>query len=375
MITGDNGILKRATEAKEKSERLEIIETAQIDIAGKQIQNDGSLSEEELVEILTSSEYNTKGTLSDNGEESVLDKILTSSDGQYQIPVSEIYNGPFTQNENPGNVLEALKTKISKESEDCMIDEDGNIIPINVWRYQITGEDTCRIVGILDDYDGRAAYNGSITSDGKLEYEIPVYIKAGNKVYQVTELGGAALYALGELKSIAIPNNVTSIGGDAFSYCNELAEIIIPNSVTSIGSYAFYYCKSLIEITIPNGVTSIGENTFYNCTGLTKITIPDSLTSIGYQAFCYCKSLTEITIPNGVTSIGENAFNNCTGLTKITIPDSVTNLAFSVFFGWTSSQIININFKENELPSGWNTDGGSFSWKYGCNAQINYLED
>ncbi|MBR1540869.1 MAG: hypothetical protein IJ629_07000, partial [Clostridia bacterium] len=92
MITGDNGILKRATEAKEKSERLEIIETAQIDIAGKQIQNDGSLSEEELVEILTSSEYNTKGTLSDNGEESVLDKILTSSDGQYQIPVSEIYN-------------------------------------------------------------------------------------------------------------------------------------------------------------------------------------------------------------------------------------------------------------------------------------------
>ncbi|MBR1540764.1 MAG: hypothetical protein IJ629_06410, partial [Clostridia bacterium] len=82
MITGENGILKRAAEAKEKSERLEIIETAQIDIAGKQIQNDGSLSEEELVEILTSSEYNTKGTLSDNGEESVLDKILTSSDGQ-----------------------------------------------------------------------------------------------------------------------------------------------------------------------------------------------------------------------------------------------------------------------------------------------------
>ena len=116
MITGENGILKRAAEAKEKSERLEIIETAQIDIAGKQIENDGGLSEEELVEILTSVEYNTKGTLSDNGEESVLDKILTSSDGQYQIPVSEIYNGPFTQNANPEDEPGATKNATSEKA-------------------------------------------------------------------------------------------------------------------------------------------------------------------------------------------------------------------------------------------------------------------
>lgn len=60
---------------------------------GKQIENQGSLSESELEEILTSADYSAQGTLSDSGEESILDKTLTSKDGKYQILVREIYNG------------------------------------------------------------------------------------------------------------------------------------------------------------------------------------------------------------------------------------------------------------------------------------------
>ena len=44
-----------------------------------------------MEEILTSSNYKTQGTLSN--EENILERTLTSKDAKYQIPVSEIYNG------------------------------------------------------------------------------------------------------------------------------------------------------------------------------------------------------------------------------------------------------------------------------------------
>ena len=94
MLSGDNGILQRATQSKEKTERAEIIENAKLDILAKITEKKGeNLTALELEEILTSPNYNTKGRLSD--EESILDRTLTSNNEKYQILVSEIYNGSF----------------------------------------------------------------------------------------------------------------------------------------------------------------------------------------------------------------------------------------------------------------------------------------
>ena len=127
MLTGENGILQRAAVAKKDTERVKIIETAQIDILGKQIKNHGTLSENELEEILTSNSYNTKGTLSDNNEQSILEKTLTSSDGKYSILVSEIYNGPLT---TAGNGEETVVQDDETETESpyigCYADIDGS---------------------------------------------------------------------------------------------------------------------------------------------------------------------------------------------------------------------------------------------------------
>ena len=51
-LTGNNGILTQATRAKEESEKDEIIEQIQLDIADKQIENQGSINEDEFYEIL-----------------------------------------------------------------------------------------------------------------------------------------------------------------------------------------------------------------------------------------------------------------------------------------------------------------------------------
>ena len=92
MLSGDNSILQKATQSKEKTEREEIVENAQLDILAKISEKQGeNLTASELEEILKSTDYSTQGTLSN--EENILERTLTSKDGKYEIPVSEIYNG------------------------------------------------------------------------------------------------------------------------------------------------------------------------------------------------------------------------------------------------------------------------------------------
>ncbi len=89
MLTGNNGILQRAGEAREKTDKKQIIEEAQLDILAQQATKlSGDLTETELEGILSPK----FGTLSTE-EERTIDKKLTTKDGKYEINVSEIYNG------------------------------------------------------------------------------------------------------------------------------------------------------------------------------------------------------------------------------------------------------------------------------------------
>ena len=103
-----------------------------MDILGKQTENNGSLSESELVEILTSSDYSTKGTLSDNGEESVLQKTLTSSDGKYQISVSEIYNSSLEKAKTSKKLTEIVKNTDYGKSINYSVTVNGTTL--NDWK-------------------------------------------------------------------------------------------------------------------------------------------------------------------------------------------------------------------------------------------------
>ena len=81
MLTGENGILTKADRSREETEKQSIIEEARIEILEKQTENFGTLTEKELINILTPS----YGTLSNNGEKTVLDKILITKDGKYLL--------------------------------------------------------------------------------------------------------------------------------------------------------------------------------------------------------------------------------------------------------------------------------------------------
>ena len=88
-LTGENGILAQAENAKEQTEIAQIKEQSQIDIGEKQSEKKSSeITENELKEILEN-----YGEL--EGEGDIIDKTLVTENG-YKIPVKEIYNGTIT---------------------------------------------------------------------------------------------------------------------------------------------------------------------------------------------------------------------------------------------------------------------------------------
>ena len=139
MLSGDNSILQKATDAKQTSERAEIVENAKMDILAKISEKKGeNITEDELEEILTSSNYNTQGTLSN--EENILDKTLTSKNGKYIIPVSEIYNGKLARGKIKNSVAD-----LREGDEVVYTDGNGNTIPCIVL-YDSTGSYGIQII-------------------------------------------------------------------------------------------------------------------------------------------------------------------------------------------------------------------------------------
>ena len=181
MLSGDNSILQKATDAKTYSERAEIIENAKLDILAKISEKKGeNLTEDELVEILTSADYSTQGELSD--EESVLDKTLTSKDKKYTIPVSEIYNGNLTKNTNSDDNLDKLKQYFIGRNINDVYSYGENITLINLEPIMDASTSIQHI-----SFDGQNHYN--IVSYGGKYYKIDwVYSDVGRPTYtDVTE--------------------------------------------------------------------------------------------------------------------------------------------------------------------------------------------
>ena len=92
-LSGDNGILKNAGEAKQETEKAQIIEQAKIDILGKQTDNTSAeLEKSEIKEVLDI-------YFKEVPEDFTSDTVLTTKEeyGNYEIAVSEIYGGEIKE--------------------------------------------------------------------------------------------------------------------------------------------------------------------------------------------------------------------------------------------------------------------------------------
>ena len=102
MLTGENGILTQAQNAKKETEKAKIIEEVQLDIQGKQTENgSGDISADELEEILKKYFSNEEQNLKDIIEGTSTDKLISKEDETIKIDLSEIYNGDITDGTTP----------------------------------------------------------------------------------------------------------------------------------------------------------------------------------------------------------------------------------------------------------------------------------
>ena len=410
-LTGDNGILTQANNAKKNTqiaEEKEAISMAMQSLISDKIVNpnnyvDGYISAEQLkTEMEKSTPKPESVTRSESTKNLTVKFDATRSNREYEVTQAGTVTVKDPNADSNGlseEELEEILDTATKhpeqvDSEDIGIDDEGYVVNLDLWNYQILGEDTMKLAP-YNEYG--TAYAGKIEEDGSIQGTMPAYIKKDGEKYKIIELEnlfgtgmmGRNYYSEKLTEAPEIPNTVKRIGYGAFLYCERLTNITIPNSVTYIDGEAFCDCTSLSSIEIPNSIILIGSYAFADCTSLTNITIPSSVTSISYGAFSNCTSLTNIEIPNSVISIGDSAFedtpwynkqpdgiiyinnilykykgtmpentnieikegtksisseafSDCTGLSSITIPDSVTSIEARAFYNCTSLLSITI---------------------------------
>lgn len=135
MLSGDNSILQRATQSKERTERATIIETAKTDILGQIAENKGENISKEQLKAILSKYFENIDTLELPDDLSNSDIKLNANQtygGYKNIALSVIYNGTFsvTNATNPVPDITKHKWRVTENGEEtgnCIFNKDGKV--------------------------------------------------------------------------------------------------------------------------------------------------------------------------------------------------------------------------------------------------------
>ena len=372
MLTGQNGILNRASEAKNLNGIAQNEELVKLSAMDALSQGLGTITDANLKTALNSNigegKYEITGDATNGWTVTV--------DGQdYRVEATGGSGNMDKILEDANKNPESMKHKEQVKSSFIGIGTDGKPVNMDLWRPSKKGDGTWGIFSCESAYAYEYAYDGGIDDDGKIVGKIPQYIYNGeegkftevtdlsNTFYRCTglttapEIPSSVIYmtaTFAECKRLTtapeIPNSVKKMN-TTFAWCTGLTTAPkIPNSVTSI-DYTFRGCTGLTTAPeIPNSVTRM-DSTFSECTGLTTAPeIPNSVMNMS-STFSGCTGLTTAPeIPNSVTSMSY-AFSGCTGLTTAPeIPNSVTSMhsTFSGCTNLTGEITINANLNSSE---------------------------
>lgn len=375
-LTGDNGILTRTQEAKNKTEEVALEEKIKL------------LATETILNQYTGeSEYETAQELQDklnNQGENVLviqwDKyIIFDLNENKEYRVMSDGNVEYYGQSTMGNILKNTTEANPEQSESrnngyIGVGTDGNTVNLDLWKYTIDNDVTnqkgytlnnniedMKQTSILD-MSGSCGYiageNEKNIIDGKIKGCVPAYIKSSlSESWVAVTSMFATFYNIKTLTNPPeIPNTVISLR-ETFLFCDNLISMPeIPSDVTNMGS-TFNSCNKLVNVTkIPNKVTNM-TCAFMLCSSLENFgSIPDSVTSL--QATFYdCKNLKEI---ENIGKKVENMYMTFTGCTKLEtvpeIPSSVTDMrqTFQGCSNLTGLIIINANLSGAIITEGQN---------------------
>ena len=388
-ILGDNGIISRSKDAKERTEYAQEQEKVKYAVVDAFNIENTTIQTEDLKNALKK-EFNLSDVEIDNRLETKSDDgpwIFTGDKGKHEIDE----NG-----------------SVSKKLESGLYDlEDNQIYDWNelLKKGYITVTNGVLTTGYSDyanphseDLVGKLVIDDSVTEIGenglrklkKLEkIVLPENIILDE--YAMSEIGINGIGPKGSGASLELPKSLKRIESNAFYSCEELTSVKLDEKIEEIGKTAFAYCKKL-EIWVPNTIKKVeswafvgtsvvcylgdlstenwcSEDTFhkYNAIGICQIcnyhkyasnneitlnkdnayivgykkneteelNIPEQVEFEGKQytivgidksTFNYDSKIRKVIIPNTVKSIGEYVLYECSNLEEVYVPASATDI-------------------------------------------------
>ena len=338
MLTGENGILTQALNAKNRTDEADDIEKVKLSVSEAQIGDNGyqELNSNNLQEAVNNQFQGRNVVVLNNGDGTFTVSILDTLK-DYIITENDVEEG-IDWNKAMANA-KAPESQDEERNEGVIgIGTDGKPVDMDLWEYLLLEDATY----VLSDGIGYA-YRGNVDSNGGITGKIPQYISIDNgKNYRpVTSLYQCMANHTNLKIAPEIPTTVNNIR-DMFYGCTGLVEMSnIPNGVTEMWG-AFNGCTSLI--TIPNFPTKLNSMpyAFENCTSLEKVPIiSDGVTNM-CGTFRYCTNLKQIlNLPSELNDMSYT-FKKCTSLEKVPIiPEKVTNM-LETFYGCTNLTTVEI---------------------------------
>ena len=341
MLTGDNGILSQAQNAKNQTEKAEDKERIKLAVNAAQISDNGfkELGQNSLQEELDKEFGEGKTSVRDNEDGSF---IVNLRDDKKDYTV--LSNGQIQDGVDWKDAM--AKAKAPEEQETTSknvigIGTNGQAVNMDLWLYtfdsvtngyglnskEVFQNTEYNTNGTNSETIRTAGYKGTET-DGK-NIIIPQYISEdGGKTYKSV----TSLYrTFSNNKNITtvplIPTTVTSMVA-TFENCTKLKECSMPSLVEDIRWC--WNCSGIEKIKeIPNSVIYM-EGSFSACNSLeyVNLKIPDKVKSLS-GTFRNCINLKEanLILPEGLESMSLTLYY-CTSLTKgpDVIPESVTDM-------------------------------------------------
>ena len=332
-LSGDNGILKRATEAKENaqiSQEKEIVQLAVVNV----VKDNKRINQSNLQSEIDKQYKEGKTIVSDNGD-STFSVIFVDSNREYDVVSGEVKSGK-NWSEIKQNAKAPEEQKEERNNGVIGIGTDGKSVNMDLWEYTL--KDGTYTLNDIDDTNGAnetKGYLGKII-DGKIQGTVPMYIKAktDRDFVPVTSLKDTFINLKNDFDDFVttpeIPSTVTNMQS-TFSRCGKLVNITnLPPKLESL-KWTFYKCTSLENFNqnIPDTVTTM-EETFLGCVKLANFDkeLPKNLKTLK-GTFLWCEKLKAFDkeIPEGVTNM-RSTFDQCKSLQRFnsSIPESVTNM-------------------------------------------------